>query len=34
MPFKKLSDLKKIGVVTKRAEPYIKIEGKYQTTFQ
>jgi len=31
MPFKKLEDLKKLGVVTKRAEPYIKIEGNYQT---
>ncbi|WP_297979782.1 radical SAM protein [uncultured Methanobrevibacter sp.] len=30
MPFKKLEDLKKLGVVVKRAEPYIKLEGKYQ----
>ena len=31
MPFEKLSDLQKLGVVTKRAEPYIKLGGKYQS---
>ena len=31
MPFKKLSELQKIGVVIKRAEPYIKLGGNYQT---
>lgn len=30
-PFKKISDLKKLGVVTKRAEPYIKLSGNYQS---
>ncbi len=31
MPFRNLSDLQKIGVVVKRAEPYIKLDGKYQS---
>ena len=31
MPFKKLSELQKLGVVIKRAEPYIKLDGNYQT---
>ncbi|WP_461461122.1 radical SAM protein [Methanobrevibacter sp.] len=30
-PFKDINDLKKIGVVTSRAEPYIKLEGNYQS---
>ena len=32
-PFKDINELQEIGVVTKRAEPYIKIKGKYQSTF-
>ena len=32
MPFKKLEDLQKLGVVTKRAEPYIKLDGVYQNS--
>lgn len=32
MPFKKLEDLQKLGVVIKRAEPYIKLEGAYQNS--
>lgn len=31
MPFRKLSDLQRLGVVIKRAEPYIKLEGNYQS---
>lgn len=30
-PFKNKEELKKLGVVTKRAEPYIKVSGNYQT---
>lgn len=30
-PFKKIEDLKKLGVVVKRAEPFIKLEGSYQS---
>ena len=30
-PFKKMEDLKKLGVVVDRAEPYIKLGGNYQT---
>ena len=33
-PFKDLNELKKLGVVVKRAEPYVKIKGKYQSTFE
>ena len=33
MPFSKKEELKKLGVVVDRAEPYIKISGEYQTTF-
>lgn len=29
-PFKKLEELKKLGVVVHRAEPFIKLEGNYQ----
>ena len=29
--FNSINDLKKIGVVTSRAEPYIKIKGNYQS---
>jgi predicted DNA-binding helix-hairpin-helix protein len=29
-PFKKLEELKKLGVVVARAEPFIKLEGNYQ----
>ena len=32
MPFKKLEDLQKLGVVIKRAEPYIQLEGAYQNS--
>lgn len=32
-PFKNLEELKKLGVVTARAEPYLKIDGSYQTRF-
>ncbi|GAB6055520.1 radical SAM protein [Methanobacterium movens] len=31
-PFKKLEELKKIGVVVHRAEPFIKLEGNYQSS--
>ena len=31
-PFNNLDDLKRLGVVTKRAEPYIKLEGEYQNS--
>ncbi len=31
IPFTKLEELQRIGVVVKRAEPYIKLGGKYQT---
>jgi len=30
-PFQKIEDLKTLGVVIKRAEPFIKLEGHYQT---
>ena len=30
-PFKKLEELQRIGVVVKRAEPYIKLDGNYQS---
>ena len=30
-PFKKMEELQRIGVVIKRAEPYIKLDGNYQT---
>ncbi len=30
-PFKKLEDLNKLGVVIKRAEPFIKLEGNFQS---
>ena len=33
MPFKSKEQLKKLGVIINRAEPYIKISGEYQTTF-
>ena len=33
VPFTNIEELKKLGVVVKRAEPYIKISGEYQTTF-
>ena len=33
IPFENMSDLKKLGVVIKRAEPFIQIEGNYQATF-
>lgn len=33
MPFTSEEQLKKLGVVTNRAKPYIKIDGEYQTTF-
>ena len=33
MPFTKKEQLKKLGVVVDRAEPYIKISGEIQTTF-
>ena len=32
-PFKNKEQLRKLGVVVDRAEPYIKISGQYQTTF-
>ena len=32
-PFTNISELKNLGVVINRAEPYIKIDGNYQTTF-
>jgi putative DNA modification/repair radical SAM protein len=32
--FKKLEELKNIGVVTSRAEPFIKLNNKYQTTLE
>ena len=32
-PFTNINQLKKLGVVVLRAEPYIKISGEYQTTF-
>ncbi len=32
-PFQNIEELQKLGVVIKRAEPYIKIKGKYQSTF-
>lgn len=30
-PFHKMADLKKLGVVVNRAEPFIKLQGNYQT---
>lgn len=33
MPFSNKEQLRKLGVVVDRAEPYIKISGEYQTTF-
>jgi predicted DNA-binding helix-hairpin-helix protein len=33
IPFKKVNELKKLGVVIKRAEPFIKIDGNFQSTF-
>ncbi|AGN15959.1 MULTISPECIES: radical SAM protein [Methanobrevibacter] len=30
-PFEEIEDLKKLGVVTSRAEPYIKLKGNYQS---
>ena len=33
MPFSNKEQLRKLGVVVDRAEPYIKINGEYQTTF-
>ena len=30
-PFKKLEELQRIGVVVKRAETYIKLDGNYQS---
>ena len=33
MPFTNIEQLKKLGVVVNRAEPYIKISGEFQTTF-
>ena len=32
-PFTNKEQLKKLGVVVDRAEPYIKISGEFQTTF-
>ena len=32
-PFSNKEQLRKLGVVVDRAEPYIKISGEYQTTF-
>ena len=32
-PFRKKDELKQLGVVVSRAEPYIKISGEYQSTF-
>lgn len=32
--FEKLEDLKNIGVVTSRAEPFIKLNKKYQSTLE
>ena len=33
LPFTNKEQLKKLGVIVDRAEPYIKIGGQYQTTF-
>ena len=33
IPFTNKEELRKLGVVVNRAEPYIKISGEYQTTF-
>ena len=33
MPFSNIEQLRKLGVVVNRAEPYIKISGEYQATF-
>ena len=33
MPFSNKEQLRKLGVVVDRAEPYIKLNGEYQTTF-
>ena len=32
-PFRNIEQLKELGVVISRAEPYIKISGEYQSTF-
>ena len=32
-PFTNKEQLRKLGVIVDRAEPYIKISGEYQTTF-
>ncbi len=32
-PFSNKEQLKRLGVVIERADPYIKIKGEYQTTF-
>ena len=34
MPFKNINELKKLGVVTDRAEKYIKIDGAYQSLLE
>lgn len=31
-PFRKLEELKKLGVVTSRAEPFVKLEGTFQSS--
>ncbi|WP_067259363.1 helix-hairpin-helix domain-containing protein [Methanobrevibacter cuticularis] len=31
-PFKKLEDLKKLGVIADRAEPFVKLKGSYQSS--
>ena len=33
MPFSNTEELRKLGVVVDRAEPYIKISGEFQATF-
>lgn len=30
-PFEKMDDLRKLGIISQRAEPYIKLGGKYQS---
>jgi predicted DNA-binding helix-hairpin-helix protein len=30
-PFQKIGDLKRLGVIVKRAEPFVKLEGSYQS---
>ena len=34
MPFTSKEQLRNLGVVVDRAEPYIKISGEFQTTFE